>query len=567
MNKTININLGGVFFHIDEDAYQKLRKYLDAIRRSLSDDPKGKDEILTDIESRIGELLSERIKDVRQVVNQKDIEEIVEVMGRPEEYAGDTEIFNDEIPNSTKNKKTKKLFRDGRDKFLGGVSSGLAHYFGIDVIWIRLGWLILLIGGFSVILYPILWILLPEANTTSEKLEMEGEAVNISNIERKIKEEFTDVSQRLKDGIDDVSEQFKKGNYQDKVKSGLQEIIDLFARVFTVFFKVGGKFIGFFLVVISAASLIGILIGGFSLGSIEFLNLGDNFTNYPPFFHTSRIPLGLLITFLFVAVAIPFVLIFKLGLKIISSNVNPFSKATNLSLFGVWLLAIMGLAFAGIEYGAHSSKKFSVFQKHTIENNLLDTLNIKMIPKEDFKVRRYSDNKTVFVDGIEKAYKTNVSLDIRASNTDEMYLKVYKKAIAITKDKAKTFTDEIVYTFKNSNNDLLLDAYFLSEIKRRYQSQYVRMTLFIPKGKTIYLDKSTKYFLYDVDNIQDIRDKKMIKHYYKMTMEGLDCLDCKPKTTNKFESKPKEDRKRKVTVETTKPIIEKDSTKVKIEIE
>ena len=107
MNKTININLGGVFFHIDELAYQKLRKYLDAIRRSLSDDPKGKEEILTDIETRIGEILSEKITDVRQVVNEQDIEEIILIMGKPEDYAGDEEIFEDKS-YSSKKKKNKK---------------------------------------------------------------------------------------------------------------------------------------------------------------------------------------------------------------------------------------------------------------------------------------------------------------------------------------------------------------------------------------------------------------------------------------------------------------------------
>ena len=96
MNKTININLGGIFFHIDEIAYQKLRLYLDAIRRSLSDDPQGRDEIINDIEHRIGELLSEKIKDERQVVNENDIDEITKIMGKPEDYLVDEEIFEDE---------------------------------------------------------------------------------------------------------------------------------------------------------------------------------------------------------------------------------------------------------------------------------------------------------------------------------------------------------------------------------------------------------------------------------------------------------------------------------------
>ena len=104
MNKTININLGGIFFHIDELAYQKLRLYLDAIRRSLSDDPQGRDEILNDIELRIGELLSERIKDVRQVVNENDIDEITKIMGKPEDY-----LVDEDDKGSSKRKKAESL--------------------------------------------------------------------------------------------------------------------------------------------------------------------------------------------------------------------------------------------------------------------------------------------------------------------------------------------------------------------------------------------------------------------------------------------------------------------------
>ena len=158
MNKTININLGGVFFHIDEIAYQKLKGYLDAIRRSLSDDPQGRDEIITDIETRIGELLSDKVKDVRQVINEADIDEVIEVMGKPEDYMVDDEIFSDQGYGGYKKGRTKKLYRDGSDKFLGGVSSGIAHYLNVDVIWIRLAWLVAAFGfGFGFIVYPLLY--------------------------------------------------------------------------------------------------------------------------------------------------------------------------------------------------------------------------------------------------------------------------------------------------------------------------------------------------------------------------------------------------------------------------
>ncbi len=235
MNKTININLGGIFFHIDEIAYQKLKLYLDAIRRSLSDDPQGRDEILNDIEHRIGELLSERIKDARQVVNENDIDEITKIMGKPEDYLVDEEIFEDE-PTYKSRSASKKLFRDAEDKFLGGVSSGLGHYFGIDSLWVRIIWIILVVAGFGtgIPIYILLWILIPQAETTAEKLQMKGEPVNISNIEKKIREEFQDVSSRVKDGVNDVTSKVKnsefKKNVGNKAKSGLQEVIETLAK-------------------------------------------------------------------------------------------------------------------------------------------------------------------------------------------------------------------------------------------------------------------------------------------------------------------------------------------------
>ena len=198
MNKTININLGGFFFHIDEVAYQKLRRYLESISRSLSDDPQGKNEIIADIEARISELLSEKITDARQVVNESDIDDIIKIMGQPEDYADAEEAYSDSSYSYQRNTaSSRKLFRDADDKFLGGVCSGIGHYFNIDVIWVRILFIVLVASGFSPLAYIILWILLPEAKTTAEKLQMEGEPVNIDNIEKKIREEFTNMSENV----------------------------------------------------------------------------------------------------------------------------------------------------------------------------------------------------------------------------------------------------------------------------------------------------------------------------------------------------------------------------------
>ena len=226
MNKTININLGGFFFHIDEVAYQKLQRYLESISKSLSDDPQGKNEIIADIEARISELLSEKITDARQVVNEGDIDDIIVIMGQPEDYADAEESYSESTYSFKRNNTSgKKLFRDGDDKFLGGVASGLAYYLDLDTIWVRLGLLALFIfGGFGILLYIILWILLPEAKTTAEKLQMEGEPVNIDNIEKKIREEFTNVSENVKDLANQAS---------DKIKDGASELSNKMNQTFS----------------------------------------------------------------------------------------------------------------------------------------------------------------------------------------------------------------------------------------------------------------------------------------------------------------------------------------------
>jgi phage shock protein PspC (stress-responsive transcriptional regulator) len=189
MNKTVNINLAGIFFHIDEDAYLKLQRYLEAIKRSFTDS-EGRSEIISDIEARIAELFTERVKNTRQVIGNKEVDDVITIMGQPEDYLVDDEIFDDEptqhYNTNKRNTSSRKLYRDTDNSYVGGVSSGLGHYFGIDTLWIRLIWILLIFGaGTGVLLYILLWCLVPEALTTSEKLQMTGEQVNISNIEKK----------------------------------------------------------------------------------------------------------------------------------------------------------------------------------------------------------------------------------------------------------------------------------------------------------------------------------------------------------------------------------------------
>ena len=541
MNKTININLGGIFFHIDEQAYQKLKLYLDAIRRSLSDDPQGRDEILNDIELRIGELLSERITNDRMVINDSDIDEITKIMGRPEDYSVDEELFEDE-PKYRPKTASKKLFRDSDDKFLGGVCSGMAHYFGMDVIWMRLLWLVLFFFfGTGILVYILLWILIPQAETTAEKLQMKGEPVNISNIERKIRGEFQDVSSRVKDGVNDMTEKVKSSEFKNKTKSGIQEVIDTLGKIILAILNVFGKFIGAILIFIAAATLIGLIIAAFSVGSIGILGFHGDFMNFPPiFFDTlhqpymfdSILPSWLLVIFGFLAIAIPFVVLFMLGLKILSSNVKSFSTATKLSLLGVWIIAILGLSFAGINFATQSAYDGVHNQTEELPIAAMDTLNIKLIGNDNLsnkkELRRSYGSEIVYDNDVKKLYSTRINVDLKSSDKETAFVKIRKESNGNNRLNANKDAESIEYEFSLNEKDLLLNGYFLSDFRNKFKDQAIDITVYLPINSVVYLDASTKTFLNDVDNVQNIYDGDMPKHYFKMTEKGLECLDCDP---------------------------------------
>jgi phage shock protein PspC (stress-responsive transcriptional regulator) len=538
MNKTININLGGLFFHIDETAYQKLNKYLNAIRKSLSDDPQGRDEIIKDIELRISELLSAKIVDERQVVSETDIDAIIEVMGQPEDYNVDEELFTEPSHSQKRRKASKKLYRDIDDKFLGGVASGTAHYVGIEPIWSRIFWLIMAFGfGFGFLAYPLLWILLPKAESTSEKLEMEGERVNIDNIERKIREEFDSLSVRVKDGAGELSDKIKEGTdvvkkkYGNKSKSGFQELLDTVGSILITLLKVFAKFIGVLIIITSALTLLALIIGLFSVGSLEFLGFGGDFLNYPSEIFHATLPYWLIVLFVFIAVAIPFVLLFMLGLKILSNNTKSFSKVTSLTLLALWIISILGLIFSGLDIS--SKYKYRGLDTNTQDIELIanDTLNISMVTNDDFidtkNSRRNRNLKNVNDNGIEKIYSTNVDFDIRKSDSDIAYIKIRKAAQGRNYSDANANAEKLEYQFNLSNSNLKLNGYFLNNFKNAFFGQEVDVILYLPEGATIYLDKSTRNYLDDVANKQNIYDKRMIDHYYMMGKNQLDCIDCK----------------------------------------
>ena len=196
MKKTLTINLAGLVYNIDEDAFYMLKDYLDSIEKKFGAGEESKD-ILNDIESRISEILNEKITHDRQVITIKDIEEIIRIMGRPSDYAD--EEFTEEKEPSYSHSKSKRMYRNPDDRIIGGVCSGLAAYWHMDPSIVRVVFVLLTIFGLAgILIYLILWIVLPEAKTVAQKLEMRGEPVNISSIKDFVKREFDNVKKNFK---------------------------------------------------------------------------------------------------------------------------------------------------------------------------------------------------------------------------------------------------------------------------------------------------------------------------------------------------------------------------------
>ena len=545
MNKTININLGGFFFHIDEIAFQKLKRYLDSISRSLSDDPQGKNEIISDIEARISELLSEKITDPRQVVNEADIDEVIKIMGQPEDYADAEEGYTHERRSSSYQRSSgshKKLFRDGDDRFLGGVASGIAHYFNVDTVWIRLAFILLAFSGFSIITYIILWIVIPQAETTAEKLQMEGEAVNIDNIEKKIREELSNVTETIKDGASEVTQKvndgFKKGT--KKAKSGFQDFLDTLGTIILTIFKIIGKFIGVILMFVAAVTIISLIIGAFSIGSLEIIGFDSEYITYPPFFYDSMLPSWLLTLCTFLLVGIPFAILFVLGLRILSSNVKQFSKATSLTLLGIWLAALLAMIFTGIEFGTTRASNGFKIENKDLNFVANDTITLKMVKNDNYyyqhNYRRSNDFEIIFDGDVKKIYSTDLYVDVERSETEKAYIKIRKESEGRNTLKANENAAAISYNVNIVDNEILLDGYFLSQYKNMFKDEEIFITVYVPNDVTVFFDKSTRSYLYRVENTTNTYDREMAKHYFTMTEEGLHSAELKALEENTEEN-------------------------------
>ena len=526
MNKTININLAGIIFYVDEDAYQHFNDYLSAVRKQFSN-AEERAEIIADIEARIAELLQQKLTSGKQVINRADIDEVISIMGSPEDYAvdEDEEKTAGTSTNSASAKANatyagpKRLFRNPDDKILGGVSGGLAAYFGIDAIWIRLVWVALFFGlGTGFLFYIILWIVMPEAKTTAQKLQMRGEPINIGNIERTVKEEMRDVKERFENYRKDGK--FK--NTGSSIRNTLEEIVTAVLSVARYALLFALKFIGGILMV--AGVIVLIVLFSLFLGNnfhiqgalVDWGIISDYLNALMP---SSGFTFLLVVGGILLALA-PIIGLILLGMRILF-NYRPQFTYVSASLAIVSIIGVIFIVISGISLGRE-------FSREAAYNEVIELGSAHK--SYALRVAEYlDDERPIDLDWTitEKAQLLGfVTVDIRKTDQADPYMEIICESHGLTRLDARKRAKR--FTFFNELQDSIISVgdYFTIPFDEKFRGQNLEVALYLPVGHSVYLDESTIDLLHDIENVTNTWEGNMVAHTWVMTQNGLACMDC-----------------------------------------
>lgn len=504
MKQAIKINLGGMVFHIDEDAYEKLKTYLGLIEGHFSRREGGK-EVISDIESRMAELFQSRLGSGREAIILSDVEEVIAVMGDPMELA-DEEEKDEYSRHSARASRhaNRRLYRDPDNAILGGVCSGLAAYFGIDPVVMRIIAFVLLILGHGVtaLVYLVMWIAIPKALTISQKLEMKGETVTVSNIERTIHEEMRDVKAN-----------FKKMSQSDGVRNTTNAIGEIFAvlgKIIMVFIKIILGIIGFALIfsgIIILLSFTGLfffkgemLPFGIFNGELAFVPEMLSFVVSP-----ATVTIALIALFLFIA--IPLIAIIYGGLKLIF-NFRAKDKTIGLLAFLIWVVSLGTLftlaAFEGskftnrtpVETVTEISAEDKTIYLRTEPVDYPELTNIISI--DDAKYRVYYNKEDNRIYGVPWLY-------IRKGKGDVAEFEVRKLAFGQNKKTARLNSADIEYLWRQEGNVIYLPSYFDSGSEGKWKFSEVSLYLRVPEGYKVVVEEGLEDILNSITNVSNRR--------------------------------------------------------------
>ena len=494
---------------LDEDAFNRLKDYLDRLRAYFQQSG-GSGEIMEDIEARIAEMLQERLKG-KQIASLTDVEAIITIMGTPEDFdppeTGETSF--DQAGKSGSDYTGKSLYRDSDNRILGGVCAGIAAYFGMDPIWLRLAFiLVLFFFGSGILVYIILWIILPKARTRAEKLRMHGRPVNIHGLQESWKEEAEGVREKFNE-YKETARNFAGSGRVEQARSRfetfLHELGDILRRFIPVLVKIIGAVLIAFGILILIFLMLALLGSGAALGvSLPFLGR---------FLFISAWQTMVCAAAAVMIVGIPIMALIGWGLAALFRVRMP-NKLLVPVLALLWLagwgLAVYLAAIVGND-----------FSKKGYERNVMplglgqdDTVIVEMMRRPN---------------GFEWSYETDFSgmrewvldedslilrdIELRVERTDqgEAELVTYLTARAATRTHARQRASGIQYTVEQSRNRLILADHY-AILGQPWRHQTVRLLLKVPRGMTLILDPSAEAIIESEEDGGVIRHRTRTVH-------------------------------------------------------
>jgi phage shock protein PspC (stress-responsive transcriptional regulator) len=593
MKKTFTINISGSIFHIDDDAFEKLQKYLHMLNKHFGPAMEGQ-EILQDIEARIAELFLEKTRNKVEVITDFMVDEVIARMGKPEDFMeqeeeSSTKAQPEEASTPNESQVGRRLYRDGDNKVIGGVCSGLATYFKIDPVIVRvifivangvslLAYIILwiaipeykttastnespsrrrlyrdgdrrvlggicsgmaayfnmdiaiirviffllffVIGPFNLLLYFILWIVVPKAKTTAQRLEMRGKEATISNIEKSIKEEMSDVGESYNKFASAKNEKgvSRINSFGQVVGSVLRVVLRVIVLLFGAALIIGGiaSLVGFGTSIVIGHSFMqnGPWIFGYQ-SNVDMTTLLNNFVS-PGAYVESLIAISIL-------AGIPILLILFIGTKLIF-RYKTNNKLIGLGAFGLWLAALILLIIVAVDQVSNFGKQTSQTVTQKVECTQCKTLYLETA---DDLYESLIDNeisldrmKIATVNGKDKLLG-HPRFTIEKSSSGEYLLLIKKQSRGSSTVDAQKNVEEIEYNFVQKDSTLRFDPYYMLKDEARWRDQEIFLTLKVPEGKSIYLNQKMASIINDIQNTENMWDGDMVGKTWTMTADGL----------------------------------------------
>lgn len=486
MKKTFTANIGGWVFHVDEDAYDKLSHYLDHIRQNLSSED-GREEILEDIESRIAEMFQEKLTPSKKVITLADVQDVITQLGEPEQFESDDSAGSKKSSHTTE-KTHKRLYRDPDDQYIAGVAGGLGAFFNLDPTWVRVAFVIFtFFYAFGPLLYIILWVVVPKATTTAEKLEMRGEKVNLSNIEKSIREELNSIKENIKEFSQETQEHFKKkkkkksSENKDSSYNALLRALAIAAGILLIVMS-----FGILATVISSIYWLPVSIsasyGIIHLSIHEFLTV----------FLTSPLHIKLAMTGILLILLIPVFWIIMMAIQLIFGLKNRLRFLGPITFF-FWLCGMALIVFVLIVGVRNFTNHYSYTETHNLQVTEGQNFQVQVNSEkfELYDMRREASKLAGWKLRWQHSETTAAGVPgLRVTSTaqETPTLKITRQARGNSDFQAAENAEKITYAFQQKDSVLYIDPAFYYNKDQGWRNQKVSLELQIPTNSSVAVD-------------------------------------------------------------------------------